>query len=175
MHLAIPERRLFERDREAPRALDRAEAARGDLEPSHVRAIRHLVASAIEGMNPERVSIVDERGRLLADGAGDAEGMAGGLAADERRTATERRLQRQIEDIVAGVVGQQGARVQVAGPEFDHNRVESRSETFDPDGRVIRSTQSRNETATSTSNDGPGDRRQRVARRRRAGCRRRPQ
>ncbi len=152
VHLALPERRLFERDREQPRA-SIVLKLRGDLEASHVRAIRHLVASAIEGMSPERVSIVDERGRLLADGAGDAEGMAGGLAADERRTATERRLQRQIEDIVAGVVGQQRARVQVAA-EFDHNRVESRSETFDPDGRVIRSTQSRNETATSASNDG---------------------
>lgn len=152
VHLALPERRLFERDREQPRA-SIVLKLRGDLEASHVRAIRHLVASAVEGMNPERVSIVDERGRLLADGAGDADGMAGGLAADERRTATERRLQRQIEDIVAGVVGQQRARVQVAA-EFDHNRVESRSETFDPDGRVIRSTQSRNETATSASNDG---------------------
>ena len=152
VHLAIPERRLFERDREQPRA-SIVLKLRGDLEASNVRAIRHLVASAIEGMRPERISIVDERGRLLADGAGDAEGMAGGLAADERRTATERRLQRQIEDIVAGVVGQQRARVQVAA-EFDHNRVESRSETFDPDGRVIRSTQSRNETATSSSNDG---------------------
>ncbi|MGY6570010.1 MAG: flagellar basal-body MS-ring/collar protein FliF [Salinarimonas sp.] len=152
VHLAIPERRLFERDREQPRA-SIVLKLRGDLEPSHVRAIRHLVASAIEGMSPERISIVDERGRLLADGAGDADGMGGGLAADERRTATERRLQRQIEDIVAGVVGQQRARVQVAA-EFDHNRVESRSETFDPDGRVIRSTQSRSETATSTNNDG---------------------
>jgi flagellar M-ring protein FliF len=152
VHLAIPERRLFERDREQPRA-SIVLKLRGDLEASNVRAIRHLVASAIEGMSPERISIVDERGRLLADGAGDAEGMAGGLAADERRTATERRLQRQIEDIVAGVVGQNRARVQVAA-EFDHNRVESRSETYDPDGRVIRSTQSRNELSTSASNDG---------------------
>ncbi len=152
VHLAIPERRLFERDREQPRA-SIVLKLRGDLEAGHVRAIRHLVASAIEGMSPKRVSIVDERGRLLADGAGDGEGIAGGLAADERRTATERRLQRQVEDIVAGVVGPQRARVQVAA-EFDHNRIESRSETFDPDGRVIRSTQSRNETATSASNDG---------------------
>ena len=37
--------------------------------PAQVRAVRHLVASAVEGLKPERVSIVDERGRLLADGA----------------------------------------------------------------------------------------------------------
>ena len=39
------------------------------LEPQQVRAIRHLVASAVNGLKPERVSVIDESGRLLADGA----------------------------------------------------------------------------------------------------------
>ena len=72
VHLVIPERRLFERDREPPRASIALKLA-GDLDPAQVRAVRHLVASAVDGLKPERVSIVDERGRLLADGAqGDA-------------------------------------------------------------------------------------------------------
>ncbi|TVR08658.1 MAG: flagellar M-ring protein FliF [Salinarimonadaceae bacterium] len=152
VHLAIPERRLFERDNEGPRA-SIVLKLRGDLEAGHVRAIRHLVASAVQGMRPERISIVDENGRLLADGASDGEGLAGGLAADERQTQTERRLQRQVEDIVAGIVGRDRARVQVAA-EFDFNRIENRAQTFDPDGRVIRSTQSRNETSVSASRNG---------------------
>ena len=41
----------------------------GELDAGQVRAVRHLVASAVEGLKPERISIVDERGRLLADGA----------------------------------------------------------------------------------------------------------
>lgn len=152
VHLAIPERRLFERDSEGPRA-SIVLKLRGELEAGHVRAIRHLVASAVQGMRPERISIVDENGRLLADGASDGEGLAGGLGADERQTQTERRLQRQVEDIVAGVVGRERARVQVAA-EFDFNRIENRAQTFDPDGRVIRSTQSRNETSASASRGG---------------------
>jgi flagellar M-ring protein FliF len=152
VHLAIPERRLFERDRENPRA-SIVLRLRGELDASHVRAIRHLAASAVEGLRADRISIVDENGRLLADGVGEESSMMGGLAADERKTAMERRLQRQVEDIVAGIVGQNRARVQVT-TEFDLNRIESRSETFDPDGRVIRSTQARNETSLTANQNG---------------------
>src|ERR1700710_15001 len=43
----------------------------GPLEPQQVRAVRHIVASAVNGLKPQRVSIVDEAGQLLADGNGD--------------------------------------------------------------------------------------------------------
>lgn len=141
VHLVIPERRLFERDREPPSAAIVLKLA-GDLDATQVRAVRHLVASAVEGLKPERISIVDERGRLLADGA-RVDALAIGL--DERQSAIERRLKAQVEEIVAGVVGPGGARVQVAA-EIDSKRVENRSETFDPESRVVRSTQTRTES-----------------------------
>jgi flagellar M-ring protein FliF len=151
VHLAIPERRLFERDREPPRA-SIVLRLRGELENTQIRAIRHLVASAVEGLRPDRISIVDEQGRLLADGAqGDVTQAA--MVVDEKQAGLERRLKRQIEEIVAGVVGSGRARVQVAA-EFDLNRVESRSETYDPESRVVRSTQTREENQTSAANDG---------------------
>jgi flagellar M-ring protein FliF len=152
VHLVMPERRLFERDREPPRA-SIVLKLRGDLEAAQVRAVRHLVASAVEGLKPERVSIVDERGRLLADGAqGDL--AATGIAVDEKQANLERRLRGQVEEIVAGVVGPGRARVQVAA-ELDLNRIESRSERFDPESRVVRSTQTRAENQASAGNDGP--------------------
>jgi flagellar M-ring protein FliF len=147
----MPERRLFERDREPPRA-SIVLKLRGDLEGGQVRAIRHLVASAVEGLKPERVSIVDERGRLLADGA-QAEAAGSSLVADEKQTAIERRLRSQVEEIVAGIVGPGRTRVQVAA-ELDLNRVESRSETFDPESRVVRSTQTRAENQLSGNGEG---------------------
>jgi flagellar M-ring protein FliF len=141
VHLVIPERRLFERDREAPRA-SIALRVSGELDSGQVRAIRHLVASAVEGLKPDRVSIVDERGRLLADGAsGEVEAIVG---SDERQTSYERRLRAQVEEIVASVVGQGRTRVQVAA-EMDLNRIQQTSESFDPESRVVRSTQTRNE------------------------------
>jgi flagellar M-ring protein FliF len=146
VHLVIPERRLFERDREPPRASIALKLA-GDLDAAQVRAVRHLVASAVDGLKPERVSIVDERGRLLADGAQGEQGLAG-AGLDERQGAIERRIKSQVEDIVASIVGPGRARVQVSAS-LDSNRIESRSETFDPESKVIRSSQNRNETSTT--------------------------
>lgn len=151
VHLVLPERRLFERDREPPRA-SIALKLQGELDAGQIRAIRHLVASAVEGLKPERVSIVDEQGRLLADGAGSDQALTG-IVADEKQTALERRLRSQVSEIVAGVVGPGRARVQVAA-ELDFNRVESRSETFDPESRVVRSTQTRTESQVSGTPDG---------------------
>lgn len=146
VHLVIPERRLFERDREPPRASIALKLA-GDLDNAQVRAIRHLVSSAVDGLKPERVSIVDERGRLLADGAQGEQGMIG-VALDERQGAIERRIKAQVDDIVASIVGPGRARVQVSAV-LDSNRIESRSETFDPESKVIRSSQNRNEASAS--------------------------
>lgn len=144
VHLVMPERKLFERDREPPRA-SIVLKLRGELDAGQIRAIRHLVASAVEGLKPERVSIVDEGGRLLADGA-QGDNNSAGAGADERQTTIERRVKSQVEEIVASVVGGGRARVQV-NAQLEMNRVESRSETFDPESRVARSTQSRNESS----------------------------
>jgi len=103
VHLAIPEKRLFERDRQPPWA-SIALKLQCDLSPAQISAIRRLVASAVEGMKPELVSIVDEQGRLLADGtSGDG---ASGIALEEKQATLERRLRTQIEEIIANVVGQ---------------------------------------------------------------------
>jgi flagellar M-ring protein FliF len=145
VHLVVPERRLFERDKVEPRA-SIVLKINGDLDQSGVRAIRHLVASAVEGLKPEKISIVDEGGRLLADGAAD--GTDAAAMQGEKQSAIERRMKGQIEEIVASVVGSGRARVQVAA-DMDFNRVQQTSETFDPESRVIRSTQSRNENSQS--------------------------
>jgi flagellar M-ring protein FliF len=147
VHLALPEKQLFQRERKEARA-SIVLKVRGELDPGQVRAIRHLVSSAVEGLKPERVSIVDEAGRLLADGAGEPNDI--NAIAGEKQLGFENRLRRQVEDIVASVVGKGRARVQVSA-EMDFNRIQQTQETFDPESRVVRSTQTRNEN--NMSND----------------------
>jgi flagellar M-ring protein FliF len=147
VHLALPEKQLFQRDRKEARA-SIVLKVRGELDPGQVRAIRHLVASAVEGLKPERVSIVDEAGRLLADGAGEANDAT--VVAAEKQLSFENRMRRQVEDIVASVVGKGRARVQVSA-EMDFNRIQQTQESFDPESRVVRSTQTRSEN--NLSND----------------------
>ena len=149
VHLVMPDRPLFSRDKvDATASI--VLKVRGTLEPNQVRAIRHLVAGAVNGLRPERVSIVDERGQLLADGASD-DPNGSDVSSDERQAAFEKRLRGQVEAIVSSVVGPNHARVQVAA-DFDFNRVTQTSDKFDPEGRVVRSSQTREET--SATNDG---------------------
>lgn len=146
VHLVLPERPLFSRDKAEPSA-SIVLKVRGTLETQQVRAIRHLVASAVNGLKPTRVSIVDENGRLLADGADDNQN-GFSVGADERKVAFERRLRDQVEAIVSSVVGPGRARVQLTA-DFDFNRVTQTSDRFDPEGRVVRSSQTREETAST--------------------------
>ena len=132
VHLVMPDRPLFSRDKvEATASI--VLKVRGTLEQPQVRAIRHLVAGAVNGLRPERVS------------------NGGDVSSDERQAAFEKRLRSQVEAIVSSVVGPNHARVQVAA-DFDFNRVTQTSDKYDPEGRVVRSSQTREET--SATNDG---------------------
>jgi flagellar M-ring protein FliF len=148
VHLVLPERPLFSRETPEPSA-SIVVRVRGSLEPAQIRAIRHVVASAVNGLKPQRVSIVDETGRLLADGAGGDESTAG----DERRSAFEKRMRNEVEGIVSSVVGQGRARVQLTA-DFDYNKITQTSDKFDPEGRVLRSSQSREESSATAENNG---------------------
>src|SRR6201989_903591 len=81
VHLVLPERPLFARETREPSA-SIVVRVRVSLKPSQIKAIRHLVASSVNGLKQQRVSIVDESGTLLADGASSESDNAAG---DERR------------------------------------------------------------------------------------------
>lgn len=152
VHLVLPERPLFSREAPEPSA-SIVVRVRGTLDQQQVRAIRHVVASAVKGLKPQRVSIVDETGQLLADGAaGDTASDA--AQGDERRANFEKRMRNQVEGIVSSVVGLGRARVQLSA-DFDYNKVTQTSDRYDPEGRVLRSSQNREETsATGSAADG---------------------
>lgn len=152
VHLVLPERALFSRDKKDPTA-SIVLSVRGELSTGEVRAIQHLVSSAIEGLTPNHVSIVDDTGNLLAAGAGSADEttiLAG--EAEERTVGVENRLRQRIEDLLANVVGDGRARVQVSA-ELDLTRMTRTAKTFDPDGQVIRSTQTKE---MANSSNAPG-------------------
>ncbi|HEY0219807.1 MAG TPA: flagellar basal-body MS-ring/collar protein FliF [Afipia sp.] len=150
VHLVLPEKPLFSRETPEPSA-SIVLRVRGSLEPQQVRAIRHIIASAVNGLKAQRVSIVDESGQLLANGSSSD----GGLEAngDDRRTAYENRVREQVEQIVSSVVGSGRARVQISA-DFDYNKVTQTSDKFDPEGRVLRSSQSREESSATADNNG---------------------
>lgn len=141
VHLVLPERELFRRERTDPSA-SIVLSVRGELAAGEIRAIQHLVASAIEGLTPTRVSIVDDQGNLLASGSGDDEQGALAGEAAERTLGFENRLRTRVEDMLANVVGTGRARVEVSA-EIDYNRSTTTEERFDPESQVVRSSQVR--------------------------------
>ncbi|WP_248306525.1 MULTISPECIES: flagellar basal-body MS-ring/collar protein FliF [unclassified Devosia] len=152
VHLVLPERELFRRERKDPSA-SIVLSVRGQLSNNEIRAVQHMVASAIEGLNPTRVSIVDDQGNLLASGAEGDEGSLVTAKNEERTLSYENRMRTRIEDMLANVVGAGRARVEVAA-ELDFNRQTVTQETFDPESQVARSIQSRESETLSNGANG---------------------
>lgn len=139
VHLVLPRREIFQRDRQEPSAaivLKLRGAER--LGKGQVAAIRHLVAAAVPGLKPAQISVVDGEGNLLARG-GDEAGFAG-ADADEARIAYENRLARTVEEMIERTVGPGKVRAEVRA-DMDFDRITTSSEVYDPDGQVVRSTQ----------------------------------
>lgn len=157
VHLVLPERELFSRDKREPSA-SIVLKVRSSLATAQVKAIQQLVASAVEGLTPGHVSIVDERGTLLANGMGDDGQSMISATIEEQRAGYETRLRTHVEDIVGRVVGLDKARVEVTAL-MDYNRITQTSDTYDPNGQVVRSTQS----VEDSSNNSDGKQSQSVS------------
>lgn len=155
VHLVMPKRELFSRREQKPSAsvVIKSRGA-GKLSNAQVMAIQHLVAAAVPRLDPERISIIDARGRLLARaGGGDDDAAGFASTSDELRRAHEERVTRQIEQLVEQSVGIGKVRAQVSA-EMDFDRVTTNIEQYDPDGQVVRSTQTVEENAQSNDKDG---------------------
>ena len=156
VHLVLPRRHLFSRDKEEPSAsvvLKLRGANR--FSPQQVAAVENLVASAVPGLKPNHIAVIDERGTLLArpnDGSDDATGST----AEEMRLSYENHLARSVEQLLERSVGIGKVRAEVTA-DMDFDRVSTNAEIYDPDGQVVRSTQTVEEKADSTDNNGQKD------------------
>lgn len=149
VHLVIPERQIFSRDDQTPSA-SVVLKTRAVINRGQVQAVQHLVAAAVASLTPDRVAIVDDRGNLLA-GGDDKSGPGAGAAGEEQNTTDyEDRLRQRLESIVASVVGPGHVRVQVAA-DINYNHTSTTSESFDPDSKVVRSTQTVEQNASDST------------------------
>ena len=149
VHLVIPEKQIFSRDEQQPSA-SVVLKTRGRMDRGQVTAIQHLVAAAVASMSADRVAIVDDRGNMLA--AGDDKSGPNALARnqDEDTTNYENSLRQRIESIVASVVGTGHVQVQVAA-DINYNHTQTTNEKYDPDGKVVRSSQTVERNASDSA------------------------
>jgi flagellar M-ring protein FliF len=151
VHLVMPKRELFSRDRNDPTA-SVVLVLQGSLDKEQVQSIQHLVASAVPGMNSSNVSVIDNRGNLLAKGAeaGDQFDASNG---EEMRQGYEARLAQSIEQLLAQTLGAGKVRAEVTA-DIDFNKVTTNTENFDPNGQVVRSTQTVEDKGNSQEKSG---------------------
>jgi flagellar M-ring protein FliF len=155
VHLVLPRRDLFARDsQEASASIVVKLRGAEHLSKGQVAAIQQVVASAVATLKPARVSVVDGAGMLLARGDGQ-DANAAGAGAEGFQADYETRVARNVEDMLQRSLGPSKARVDVRA-DIDFDRITTSSESFDPDGQVVRSTQTVTQNDDSTNgNDQP--------------------
>lgn len=139
VHLALPRQSAFVRDRIRPSASVLVNLRPGRaIDDVQVGAIVHLVASSVPELEPERVTVVDQRGRLLSQPEDAIDGGPGPQLDYTHRV--EESIRKRVQDILSPLVGESGMRVQVTA-QVDLNQVESTRESYDGGNRALRSEQ----------------------------------
>jgi len=141
VHLAIHETSTFRSAATPATASVVLRLKSGEDPPADVvRGISQLVASSVDRLESDHVTVVDDAGRLLSTPA-DRNSVAGLTSRQlEVQTEMEDHFRLKAEEIVGQVVGRGNARVQVAAS-MNFDRVERTTQTMDPDRQVATSEQ----------------------------------
>jgi len=156
VHLAIPKPSAFTRQRDVASASVVLELRSGQqLERNQVDAIVHMVASSIPDLAPERVTVVDQSGRLLTIADPDSEA-AMNAAQFEQTRRMESTYNQRIRELLEPMTGQGRVNPEVS-VDMDFSVVEEARELYNGEPQKVRSEQiSENSTSTPGPQGVPG-------------------
>jgi flagellar M-ring protein FliF len=151
VHLVLPHDSLFsEREREAKGSVV-VKLRGGRLADSALRSITYLVASAVDNLRPENVTVIDADGNLPMLSKGHEQGVE-----REQVEEMEHNLSEKLVSTLTPVVGPEGLRANVT-IEYDLASSDSTQETYDPNGSVVLTSQISEDHSTDTDSEGiPG-------------------
>jgi len=133
VHITLPEKGLYrDDDRKASAGVALTLQPGRVMSDREIAGVRHLVASAVTGLSPEGVTIVDGRGTVLA---GDS---SPGAKAQSAERDMERTFERRVIDLLEPAVGA-GAVVAKVSATFDSSEVETTNDAYDPEASAVRS------------------------------------
>ncbi len=149
VHLAIPKPSAFTRQREQASASVVLDLRGGStLERGQVDAVVHLVASSIPDLTPERVTVVDQSGRLLSNDSSDPESNLSAMQFEQVRrheTSFNQRIRELLEPLTGA--GRVNAEVTI---DMDFSVSEEARELYNADPRL------RSEQVSENSSTAPG-------------------
>ncbi|CAM6379722.1 flagellar basal-body MS-ring/collar protein FliF [Citrobacter sedlakii] len=143
VHLAMPKPSLFVREQKSPSASVTVNLEPGRaLDEGQISAVVHLVSSAVAGLPPGNVTLVDQGGHLLTQS--NTSGRDLNDAQLKYASDVEGRIQRRIESILSPIVGNGNVHAQVTA-QLDFANKEQTEEQYRPNGdasqAVLRSRQ----------------------------------
>ena len=156
VHLVLPQRELFSRESRQASASVFVNLRDTNISGEQIQAIQHLVAAAVPQLKASHVAIIDQSGNLLARGEESSDSTSTARTGEQMRLSYEQRVTRAVEDMVSRVVGYGKVRATVAA-QLNFDVVSRNSETYNPDGQVVRSTQTVTDESVdnSSSADAP--------------------
>lgn len=149
VHIVMPARGSFRREQSPPSA-SVVLRTDGPAEPRTARSVRHLVAAAVPGMSPDKVTVLDSDGSLLStdeDGVGSTPTTMANL-----QRVVSRLIQENVSKALAPYLGLDNFEVSVA-TQLSTDKKQTNETTYDPDSRVQRSVRAVRENEKSSSAD----------------------
>ncbi|HXI54863.1 MAG TPA: flagellar basal-body MS-ring/collar protein FliF [Polyangia bacterium] len=145
VHITLPEKGLYrDDDRKASAAVVLNLQPGRTMADKELSGVRHLVSSAVAGLNPDNVTVMDGRGSVLAgDSSADSK-------AATQQHEMEHALEQRISDLLEPAVGQ-GAVIAKVSAAFDNADVETTADSYDPDSAAVRSEHKTNEQTMQDS------------------------
>lgn len=156
VHLAVPRQSVFVRNRQKARASVVVSLFPGRvMEEGQVTAIVHMVSSSVPNLETDRVTVVDQKGKLLTKGGANSLLARSNTQFDYTRRLEQSYIER-IEDILGPILGRSSLRAQVTA-DLDFTTSEQTQETYNPDSAVLRSNQVTEQQSTGGVDGGiPG-------------------
>jgi flagellar M-ring protein FliF len=146
VHLVLPQRELFSREsREASASVFIHLKGGAMLDRQQISGIQSLIASAVPDLKAKNVSLIDSVGNLLAQGGQEDEALFANKAEEQQRKY-EQKIMTTVEDLVGRTVGFGKVRVS-ANALMNFDRVSEAQESYNPEGQVVRSTSTTEESS----------------------------
>ena len=142
VHISQPDKPIFAKQAQDPGASVLLKLKPGsELDKKQIKGITNFVASGVEGLKPENVTIIDEFGNLLSATPQEGDDLGADATRLQYTREVERGYTQRIESMLAKVLGP-GKVVARVTADLDFSSSEREEESYDPGGRVIRSERS---------------------------------
>lgn len=151
VHIVMPEKALFTEDQKEPTASVTLQLKPGKtISSASILGIQNLIAKSVEGLNPDNVTIIDNRGKIISQEAIDKNTIAG-LTANQQQLQiqTDQYLTQKVQSMLDNVLGAENSSAKVTS-DLNFTQIERTITDYDPNRQVVRSEQNITETSQST-------------------------